>query len=349
MLQAKDNETTNSSIDVVITWVDGSDPAWQAIKHEYERAEKGTSIRSADTRDARFRPWDTLRFLFRGIEKNAPWVRKIHFVTWGHLPNWLNTAHEKLNIVRHEDYIPKQYLPTFSSRTIELNLHRIKGLSSQFVNFNDDTLILRKTNPSTFFVNGLPCDSAVMTPYRVYYGDWFFAHITDVAILNKHFSLRESLRNNPLKWINAKYGIDVFRTISLLPYSSIFGIRNYHLPGSLLKSTYDEVWQSEPEILDATCSHRFRVSTDPNQWLIQYWQLAKGQFHPRSTKTGRSFQISTTKDAEKAATYIKKKGGSLICVNDIVKDADEYNRCRFIVEEALLELYPKPSSFEIDQ
>ena len=27
---------------------------------------------------------------------------------------------------KHEDYIPKQYLPTFSSHPIELNMHRIR-------------------------------------------------------------------------------------------------------------------------------------------------------------------------------------------------------------------------------
>ncbi|MEI3411918.1 MAG: hypothetical protein V8Q57_00820 [Blautia sp.] len=56
-------------------------------------------------------------------------MNQIYFVTWGHLPNWLNISHPKLKVVRHEEFIPPDYLPTFSSNSIELNLHRIKGLS----------------------------------------------------------------------------------------------------------------------------------------------------------------------------------------------------------------------------
>ncbi|MEX6253875.1 hypothetical protein [Providencia huaxiensis] len=53
---------------------------------------------------------------------------KIHFVTCGHYPNWLDINNHKINFVKHSDFIPKEYLPTFNSHTIELNLHRIKGL-----------------------------------------------------------------------------------------------------------------------------------------------------------------------------------------------------------------------------
>lgn len=38
-----------------------------------------------DIREERYRDWDNLQYWFRGVEKFAPWVRKIHFVTWGHL------------------------------------------------------------------------------------------------------------------------------------------------------------------------------------------------------------------------------------------------------------------------
>lgn len=61
------------------------------------------------------------------------WVNKIYFVTWGHVPKWLNTAHEKIQIVKHEDFMAPAYLPTFNINSIELNLHRIKGLSEHFV------------------------------------------------------------------------------------------------------------------------------------------------------------------------------------------------------------------------
>lgn len=84
------------SIDFVITWVDGGDAAWQAEKNRYgkEMYPAGASaLRRAenDDSDERYRDWDNLKYWFRGVEKYAPWVRKIHFVTWGHLPEWLLT------------------------------------------------------------------------------------------------------------------------------------------------------------------------------------------------------------------------------------------------------------------
>ena len=114
-----------NKIDVVITWVDGNDKAWQAEKEKY------LPLRSDKVR---YRNWDNVQYIFRGIEKFMPWVNCVHFVTWGHLPKWMNTNYEKLHVVNHKDFIPKEYLPTFNSNAIELNLHRIPGLSENFIN-----------------------------------------------------------------------------------------------------------------------------------------------------------------------------------------------------------------------
>ena len=89
-------------IDFVIPWVDGSDPAWQ--KERDAKAAQLGSMERCDNRGERYRDWDNLKYWFRGVEKFAPWVHKIYFVTWGHLPEWLDVQHPKLVIVRHEDY-----------------------------------------------------------------------------------------------------------------------------------------------------------------------------------------------------------------------------------------------------
>lgn len=93
---------------MLLPWVDGNDPEWQEEKKN-TRIQKG--IFSVDDRKERYRDWDNLHYWFRGVEKYAPWVRKIHFVTWGHIPAWLDTANPKLNIVRHEDFIPGEFRP----------------------------------------------------------------------------------------------------------------------------------------------------------------------------------------------------------------------------------------------
>ena len=137
-------------IDFVLTWVDGTDPKWIAEKRKYEKQ----IIESSEEANAecRYRPeTEMLRYWFRGVEKFAPWVNKIHFVTCGQKPYWLNGNHKKLNLVNHNDYIPSQYLPTFSSNVIELNLHRLPNLKEQFVLFNDDMYLLQPIRESFYF------------------------------------------------------------------------------------------------------------------------------------------------------------------------------------------------------
>ena len=102
-------------IDFVITWVDNSDPEWRERCLRYAK-EEGRSITISSER---YRDWDNLRYWFRGVETFAPWVNKVHFITCGHLPKWLNPQAEKLNIVKHSDYMDERYLPTFSSHPIE--------------------------------------------------------------------------------------------------------------------------------------------------------------------------------------------------------------------------------------
>ena len=109
--------TTNEDIkpiDIVIPWVDPNDPAWQAEKRKYH--DPGNE--EADAREIRYRDWDNLKYVFRSIEKCAPWVRKVHFITCGQIPEWMNVNNPKLHLVNHTDYIPAEYLTTFSSQVI---------------------------------------------------------------------------------------------------------------------------------------------------------------------------------------------------------------------------------------
>ena len=131
----------NTPIDIVIPWVDGADPDWNNLRKQYDNYGKG--ICGANT-EIRYQSWDNLYLWFRAIEKCMPWVHKIFFITYGHIPAFLDIHSSKLRIVRHEEYIPKEYLPTFNSNTIEMNLHRINELSENFILFNDDLFPLQR-------------------------------------------------------------------------------------------------------------------------------------------------------------------------------------------------------------
>ena len=139
-----------NKIDFVVTWVDGSDEKWLKEKNKY-KADK-----NQDASNTRYRDYEIIKYFFRSVEKYAPWVNKIYFITWGHVPKWLNSKNPKLVIVKHKDFIPKKYLPTFNSCAIELNMHRIKDLSETFVYFNDDMVLNNYTKEKDFFENGYP-------------------------------------------------------------------------------------------------------------------------------------------------------------------------------------------------
>ena len=130
----------NSPIDIIVPWVDGTDLKWQKEKSEYmEKRLVDSKANSA----IRYQDWNNLQYWFRAVEKFMPWVHRIFFVTWGHVPEFLDTSNPKLRIVKHQEYIPDKYLPTFNSNTIEMNYHRIKDLSENFVLFNDDVIPLK--------------------------------------------------------------------------------------------------------------------------------------------------------------------------------------------------------------
>ena len=332
----------SANIDFVIPWVDGSDPAWLE-----EKAKHAGSTMAIEDSIARYRDWGLLRYWFRGIERFAPWVNKVHFVTWGHYPEWLNIDHPKLNIVRHEDYIPAEYLPTFSANTIELNLHRIEGLSENFVYFNDDMYLVGATKPQDFFDGGLPKLTAVATPLRVGYGDWFFMSIVDNAVINHHFDFHKVIRKNPFKWFNPAYGVHMFRTLTVLPYPYFCGMMEFHLPNPLTKQAYREVWEAEGELLDEVCHNRTRSTLDVNQYLIKNWIIAKGEFKPRKVSVGKAFQfrensLQTLKELKK---YLQSGKGQMICINDSAQ-IDDIDGAIEGCNAVLNDLLANPSAYE---
>lgn len=330
---------TGYPIDIVIPWVDDSDPKWQEQRAEYQPS------LVADSSSARYRDWDVLHYWFRSIEKNASWVRKIHFVTFGHLPSWLCTDHPKLHIVNHEDYIPEEYLPTFSSHTIELNLHRIPGLAEHFLYFNDDVYLAKESLPEHFFVNGLPCDSAILGVIKNTNPENHMPYImlNMMALINMHYSQREVLTRHFTKWFHPRYGKYLLNNLYLSPWSSFTGFRNFHNCTGFLKSTFDEVWETFPEILDHTCRNRFRMREDVNQYLFRYWQLVKGDFVPVAPHS--AYLTIGSQDTSLATKYFEDKKYRVVCINDDPMGFDFETEQKKLAE-VLGSFFPEKSSFE---
>ena len=249
----------NRPIDFVVTWVDGNDSEWLAEKNKYSTAKKNNG-----SSKNRYRDWGWMRYWFRGVEKFAPWVHHVYFVTCGHYPPWLNFQHPKLRLVCHKDYIPEECLPTYNSNVIELFINRIKGLEEQFVLFNDDMFLTAPVTPEDFFRKGLPCESALLDAVVLTETQDIFPHtiLNNFGIINQNFDKQEVLRRNAYKFFSPRYGKDLVRNVMLcsLKYFSVF--RDLHLPTSYQKKVFDEVWKKEGDLLQECGLHRFRCSED---------------------------------------------------------------------------------------
>lgn len=327
----------DKSIDFIMPWVDSTDKEWQKEKAKY------TSDFFTDDRMIRYRDFDNLQYWFRGVEKFAPWVRKIHFITCGHLPTWLNVNHPKLNIVKHEDYIPRKYLPTFSSHVIEINIHRIKDLSDRFVFFNDDIFITQPIKETDFFQDGYPKDQAIMDIAFKKDEVHGSAVQNSVYVINKYFNKNQSIKENFTKWYRPMYGSFLIKTLLLTPWKYFTGFYTTHLANAYLKSTFEEVWEKETQRLNFTCSNKFRDKRDVMQFVFKFWQLASGNFIP-GKRLGKSYSIGES--FETVIKAIQEQRHALICLNDndLIND---FESIRDGLIQSFDTIFPVKSEFEI--
>ena len=333
----------NEKIDFVVTWVDGNEPNWQNEKKETLKKE-GLDTSKIDLRVNRFRDMECLKYWFRGVEQYAPWVNKIYFVTCDQKPEWLNENNKKIVLVNHKDYIPEEYFPTFNSNAIEIMMHKIKGLSEEFVYFNDDMFLINKVNPSHFFKNGLPVDTMSFHPIEPKGNDkrFYLQLCNNMEIINKYYNFKKFVKNNILKCFSFKQGKHLPITAIFCGLTSFRGFYTYHLPIPYLKTTFEELWEKEEEVLSQTMTYRFRNNEkNVNHWIFQFWQFASGKFYQRSTSFGKYCEI-VDKDIEKLILNSKIK---TICIND------SSDQCDFELEKKKLinifeKKFPNKSTFE---
>ena len=136
-------------IDIVHTWVNGSDLGWQNMKHKYENIsrpyDKAGYLDWIKTHTVnRYREWDELRYSFRSVDHYATFgnflnnrILVVSSVEEGRdkkgkmkyrkqVPEWLREdwvdADEGLTVVGHDEFFGEEgkgCLPTFSSQAIE--------------------------------------------------------------------------------------------------------------------------------------------------------------------------------------------------------------------------------------
>lgn len=327
-------------IDFVITWVDMDDPKWKKSLAEVS-GEINNSHNSFS--EARFRDYGFLKYWFRGVEKFAPWVRKIHFVTCGQKPDWLDENNPKLNLVSHEDFIPKEFLPTFNSSSIEMHIYKIPGLSEHFVYFNDDFFLTNTASPERFFQNGLPCDIAAFQ-YHPGISQWEKRIKNNIRLINKHFDKKEVTKRFHDKWYNKVYGKKAQLNYLLKWYPKFITLRTPHNAQPYLRSTFVDIWSVAGKELMETSTHRFRSLGDLTPELLRAWQICRGNFTPYNTYNDtKMFPLLLR--SKKAIKAIYEQTYTLICLNDNIHIRN-YAEVMGEISEAFQSILPEKSEFE---
>ena len=146
--------------DIIITWVDGSDPALKAKRDHYMQGAQ-TPLHDNGINPHRWLCSDELNYCLRSIANNAPWVRRVWIVTDGQIPIMANLSASftaKINIIDHREIFAEfeDVLPTFNSLSIETMLWRITGLAEHFLYFNDDVFLTSAVTFCDFFTENGP-------------------------------------------------------------------------------------------------------------------------------------------------------------------------------------------------
>jgi hypothetical protein len=164
-----------SQIDVVYTWVNGSEPGHIADRHlhipaqAFENEIELGNKRKLKNHELKFRFRDfgevgsTLKHSIRSLTLHAPWIRNIYIVVADgqKLPSFLNSSSERIILVPHSTIMRKDCLPTFNSCAIESRLHIIPNLSECFLYLNDDVILLNTLKPELYWPDGYAIPNVV--------------------------------------------------------------------------------------------------------------------------------------------------------------------------------------------
>jgi len=242
-------------VDAVILWVDGSDGRL-AEKRERYLAQEKKSLAHPGALPTRFASSNEIRYCVLSILTFAPFVRNIFIVTDEQDPGLDGEVRERfpekagcLKIVDHSEIFRgyEEYLPTFNSSSILAMLWRIKGLSENFIYFNDDTILIRETSEEEWFIGGRP----------VLRGKWLLPPFRKIAgnawkmLLNRH--IRHNLDYRP----RISFYIRQWKSANLL------GLRwryffHCHTAHPMRVKTLEDYFNANGELLKKTISYRFR-------------------------------------------------------------------------------------------
>lgn len=265
------------AIDVVIAWVDGNDPSLAEKRDKYLPASSGSSA-IPGAQSTRFSSVNEIKYCVLSILRFAPFVRNIFIVTDGQDPGLLPDIkrffpgrEESVRIVDHSEIFEgfSDCLPTFNSISIGNMIWRIRGLSENFVYFNDDTFLVRPVQPHDWFINSTP----------VLRGRWVLAPLPRILWDRILYVVNRYLRGRAGYSPRASFHMGQWASASLLGFRYRY-FTNSHTPHTVGLNLIEDFFRERRSLLEKNISYRFR---DSSQFtfiaLSNHLQLISGNRH----------------------------------------------------------------------
>ena len=310
-------------IDVVYTWVDGSDPAWAARKAAAQGVVDSGALNEFASNASRFLSRDELRYSLRSLDTYAGWVRHVYLVTDQQVPAWLDTDNPRITVVDHRDLFgDRGRLPTFNSHAIESQLHHIPGLSDHYLYLNDDVFFGRPVGPEKFFAaNGL----AHVFPSTAKIG------LGPTGAFDR--PVMSGAKNN--------------RDLVLKAFDRAMTAKFKHVPITQRRDVLLELEERFAESFAETARHQFR---DPSDLSI-----AASLHHYYAFLTGRAVEgqlayfyadIAAPETDRRLRRLLRARDHDVFCLNDHDSSALDPVVQHRMLHDFLTEYFPLASSFE---
>jgi hypothetical protein len=282
---------TIQPVDVVISWVDGNDPAHKNKIQPYlnPRDRKSQDIAGP----TRYNSVGEIFYSVASIFRFAPFVRKIFIITDEQNPNLDTFVREnfpeskiEIEIVDHTILFRgyEHVLPVFNSRAIETCTYRIPGLSENYIYLNDDFFLIRPVKYDDWFRD----DSIVA------YGEW------RSIVLDRLLWLIKPMKNGhkPVGFKDAM----ITSARKLNRRWSYFHLE--HMPHPLKRSVLERFFENHPDLFNSNISHKFRSAKQFNTQALYYLLMFEAN---RAILTPTKNVFLYMKPVRRGNTYISRK------------------------------------------
>ena len=260
-------------------------------RHDYATANGCFRDDRSALTNVRYRSWGTEHLLIQCVRKHLPWIRNVVILLArkSQVQRWMldeiaaiRNGMPHIRIVFHNEFMPKEVLPTFNSRAIEMYLHRIPDLAPYFLYGNDDMFPIAPMPVEDFYRDGLPClhyRERPFNPERAFQ----VACMNGLNFVASHFD-----KHFDDHWLRIGHNV---------------------VP--MVKTTCELFWQRWPKQMQASVT-RFRLPKNFNQYIYSWHHILSGQYvDHRAPRT----YLSVDADVNDIIQAIRTADG-LLCIND---------------------------------